>query len=321
MRRGLLEGATPPRVSVVGSYGAGLTYGLARMPGRGETVLSLYHRVDHGGKGSNQAIAAARLGARSRLRTALGDDALAEQANRLWEEEGVDASVVTVAGTPTMTGVILVEPDGENRIVVAPGALAGLRPEHVVEDDVLGADVLLVQLEIPLDTAARALELAARHGVRSILDPAPAPDPSAPELASLLARADVLTPNVGEARALLGGGGSLDAPDLALALADRSAASVVLTAGSRGAFVVEAGRRTSVPAVAVPEVVDTTGAGDAFSAALAVALAEGADVVEGCRFAARAAAHAVTVAGVVPSLARREEMDRDDWNRDRRSGE
>lgn len=298
------------RVNVVGSYGAGLTYGLGRFPDRGETVLARYHRVDHGGKGSNQAVAAARLGARVRLRTALGNDAFGEAARRLWAEEGVEASVVVVAGEPTMTGAILVEPDGENRIVVAPGALAQLRPEHLGPDDVAGADVLLVQLEIPIETALRALELASGAGVRSVLNPAPAPEASRRELAALLEAADILTPNLGEARALIGGGEGLDAPALARELARRCRGSVVLTAGALGAFVVEAGQLEHVPAEAVQQVVDSTGAGDAFSAALALAVAEGEGLFESSRFAARAAARAVTAAGVVPSLPRRAELGR-----------
>ncbi len=296
-------------VKVIGSYGAGLTYGLGRFPRPGETLLARYHRVDHGGKGSNQAIAAARLGAQVRLRTALGDDAFGAGARRLWEQEGVEASVVTVPGLPTMTGAILVDQDGENRIVVASGALSGFRPEHVATEDVADAEVLLVQLEIPLETALRALELGVAHGVRTILNPAPAPQASRTEVAALLDLADVLTPNVSEARALLGGGAGLDASDLARALSADGQRSVVLTAGARGVYAVQRGRAEHVPAVEVAEVVDSTGAGDAFSAALGVALAKGADLVEACRFAVRAAGHAVTRAGVVPALAYRADLD------------
>jgi ribokinase len=296
-----------PKVSVVGSYGVGLTFGLQRFPAAGETVLCRYHRVEHGGKGSNQSVAAARLGAEVRLRTALGDDAFADKANQLWQEEGVEARVVVRSGEPTMTGAVLVEQGGDNRIVVAPGALAGLAPEHIEPCDVAGSDVLLVQLEIPLPAARRALELAASEGVRSILNPAPVPDATAEELAELLALADIITPNVTEARSLLGRGEEAGPAELASSLA-ATGRSVVVTAGPHGAFVASDGAVTHVEACPVREVVDSTGAGDTFTAALGVAVGEGATLVEAARFASVAAAHCVSVAGVLPSLPNRRQL-------------
>src|SRR3954468_22399480 len=148
------------RIAVVGSYGVGLTFGAPRAPDRGETVIGTLFRRDHGGKGSNQAVGAARLGAEVSFLTAVGEDDFAEGAFALWQEEGVDASAVLRAKHPTMTAGILVEETGDNRIVVVPGALSTLRPSHVeaFAETIAAADVLLVQLEIPVETALRALE-------------------------------------------------------------------------------------------------------------------------------------------------------------------
>src|SRR5438874_10593125 len=131
---------------------------MGRAPERGETLVGSLFRTDHGGKGSNQAIGAARLGADVALLTAVGDDPFGDSAFALWEEEGVDASAVVRAKAPTMCAAILVEASGENRIVIVPGALTALKPRHVdaFTREIAQADVLLVQLEIPLDTALHA---------------------------------------------------------------------------------------------------------------------------------------------------------------------
>jgi ribokinase len=185
------------RVAVVGSYGVGLTVELERMPDAGETVVGRTFRTDHGGKGSNQAVGAARLGAEVDFLTAIGDDTFGHDAIALWRAEGVRAEPVVV-DTPTMTAPIFVEPSGENRIVIVPGALAELGRSHVdaFADRIAGADVCVVQLEIPVDTALYALEVARRAGVRTILNPAPAPpSPIAPVV-------DYVTPNESEAEAV-----------------------------------------------------------------------------------------------------------------------
>jgi ribokinase len=271
------------RIAVVGSYGVGLTFGSARAPERGETVIGTLFRRDHGGKGSNQAVGAARLGADVSLLTAVGEDAFGEGAFGLWEEEGVDAAAVLRAPLPTMTAAILVEETGDNRIVVVPGALSALTAAHVdaFEPRIAAADVLLVQLEIPVETALHALEVGRRAGVRTILNPAPAPaEPIAPA-------ADYLTPNESEAFAVEGAEGTL-----------------VVTLGDQGARL----RGDQIPASpAVP--VDTTGAGDAFCAAFAVGLAEGADETEAVRWGCAAGAHMVEHEGVIPGLPTRAELE------------
>jgi ribokinase len=270
------------KVVVVGSYGVGLTVELDRMPAAGETVIGRAFRTDHGGKGSNQAIGAARLGAEVDFLTALGDDTFGHEAVALWEREGVRARAV-FTDAPTMTAPILVEATGENRIVVVPGALEQLSPAHVDEfsDRIAAADVCVVQLEIPVWTALYALQVARAAGVRTILNPAPAPDEP------IDAVCDYVTPNESEAAAVAG-----------------VAATFVHTLGERGAELSGELVR-AFPA----SVVDTTGAGDAFTAAFAVALADGADEREAVRWGCAAGAHMVEHQGVVPGLPTRAQLE------------
>jgi ribokinase len=271
------------RVAVVGSYGVGLTVELDRMPEAGETVVGRSFRTDHGGKGSNQAVGAARLGADVDFLTAIGDDAFGHEAVALWQTEGVDAEAVLAPPAATMTAPILVEPSGENRIVIVPGALAHLTPAHVdaFAERIARADVCVVQLEIPVATALHALGVARTAGVRTILDPAPAPpEPIEPEV-------DYLTPNEREVEAVR-----------------RAHGTLVLTLGDEGAEL-DGIRVPAFPARAL----DTTGAGDAFTAAFAVALAEGRTDLEAVRWGCAAGAHMVEHAGVVPGLPTRAELE------------
>ena len=270
------------RIAVVGSYGVGLTFGSARAPERGETVIGTLFRHDHGGKGSNQAVGAARLGAEVVFLTAVGGDDFGDGAFGLWAEEGVDASAVVKVPLPTMTAAILVEETGDNRIVVVPGALSALSPAHVdaFAEQIAAADVLLVQLEIPVETALHAIETARAAGVRTVLNPAPAP-PSA-----IAPAADYLTPNESEAFAVEGADGIL-----------------VVTLGDQGARL--GGDR--IPAFPARPV-DTTGAGDAFCAAFAVALAEGAEDADAVRWGCAAGAHMVEHEGVIPGLPTRGQL-------------
>jgi ribokinase len=269
-------------VAVVGSYGVGLTVELDRAPEAGETVIGRTFRMDHGGKGSNQAVGCARLGAEVDFLTAIGDDTFGQDAVTLWEAEGVRAEAIVTAAA-TMTAPIFVESSGENRIVVVPGALNELSRAHVdlFADRIAGADVCVVQLEIPLDTALYALETARAAGVRTILNPAPAPPtPIAPDV-------DYLTPNQTEARSVREARGT-----------------VVLTLGEQGAAIGD----VRVPAFPA-SVVDTTGAGDAFTAAFAVALAEGLTDLEAVRWGCAGGAHAVEHPGVIPGMATRAQLE------------
>jgi ribokinase len=271
------------RVAVVGSYGVGLTFGVERAPERGETLVGSLFRTDHGGKGSNQAVGAARLGAEVSFLTAVGEDSFGDGAHELWTDEGVDASAVLRAAQPTMTAAILVEASGDNRIVIVPGALSALTPAHVdaFAPRIASADVLVVQLEIPLETALHALEVGRAAGVRTILNPAPAP------ARRISPAADYLTPNESEAFAVEGADGTL-----------------VVTLGDQGARL--QGQRIAA-LHATP--IDTTGAGDAFCAAFAVALAEGAADVEAVRWGCAAGAHMVEHEGVIPGLPTRAQLE------------
>lgn len=295
---------------MVGSYGVGLTMRLERMPVAGETLSGGIFSSGHGGKGSNQAVGAARLGAGVSFLTAIGDDAMGRDAHALWEAEGVDSrTVVTVPGA-TMVGIILVEPSGENRIVIATGALDHLTPDHVesFRPDLAAADIAVVSMEIPLPTALAALRVAREEGTRTLLNPAPAQ----PLPAEAWTTIDVLTPNRTEAAILLGHEpATVEAPEmLAKDLHRHGVETVVLTLGGDGVLVCDDDGVRSVPAVPAPLVVDTTGAGDAFTAALSVALAEGMPTDEAVGFAAAAGAHAVSVAEVIPGLARRSDIER-----------
>jgi ribokinase len=270
-------------VAVVGSYGVGLTFGSSRVPERGETVIGTLFRTDDGGKGSNQAVGAARLGAEVSLLTAVGQDAFGDSAHELWEREGVDASAVLRSEEPTMTAAILVEASGDNRIVIVPGALATLTPAHVdaFAPQIEAADVLLVQLEIPVETAMRALAVGRAAGVRTVLNPAPAPEqPIAPHV-------DYVVPNETEARAVRG-----------------STATLVVTLGEDGARIGD-----DVVAAFRARAVDSTGAGDAFCAAFAVAIAEGAADLDAVRWGCAAGAHMVEHPGVIPGMPTRAELE------------
>ncbi|TPW77192.1 ribokinase [Schumannella soli] len=297
------------KIAVVGSYGAGLTMRVPRSPAAGETLAGGEFSEGPGGKGSNQAIGAARLGAQVSLLTAVGDDAFGAAARELWQAEGIDASHVIVGTKPTMVGFILVEPDGENRIVIASGALDELDADAVgsFSAAIADADILVVSMEIPEPAVIAALRLGREHGTTTLLNPAPArplPDEAWPLI-------DILTPNQTEAPVLLGlpADHGLREADLVAELGARVAGDVVLTRGGAGALVLSGGVVTEVAAQRVEHVVDTTGAGDAFTAALAVGLAGGADLVDSVRLAGCAGAHAVTVLGVIPALARRADLD------------
>ncbi|MGX5681242.1 ribokinase [Schumannella luteola] len=294
-------------IAVLGGFGVGLTMRIDRAPSAGETVSGGILSAGPGGKGSNQAIGISRLGHPATLLTAVGPDAAAADARALWAAESVDARAVVTGSSATMTGFILVDSAGENRIAIAPGALDELTIEHVdsFRDTIAAADLLVVSLEIPREVAIAALEAAREAGTRSVLNPAPA--------AGLGARpriADVLTPNSSEGRALLGVGAPdyIDDEALARRLADRLECDIVLTLGSRGAVVVDAGRTHCVPARQPRAIVDTTGAGDAFTAALAVALVEGAGLADAAHWAAEAGAHAVSMAEVIPALPHRSDL-------------
>jgi ribokinase len=294
---------------VVGSYATGLTMKVKRLPSTGETVLASGYRVDYGGKGSNQVVACARLGAQVSFVAKIGRDAFGEMALRLHREEGIDVRFVRqTSDQPTGVGFILVEAEtGNNCIAFDPGANELLTAGDVAESEAAldSAAVLLTQLEIPVEAAEAAIDRGRARGSTTILNPAPA----RPLPASVLQLVDVLTPNQAEAKVLAGR--SPDAPiapeEVARELIQAGVKQVVMTLGGEGALIVAASSVKCVPAIQVP-VADTTGAGDAFNAGLATGLAFGATLESAVDFGVIVGAMAVTKDGVVPSLPRRDEV-------------
>jgi len=299
-----------PVITVVGSFAVGLTLRAPRFPVAGETLIGSDFDMGPGGKGSNQAVGAARLGAESHLVAVIGTDAFGEVALDLYRREMVDATHVRrTAERNTGVGFITLNAAGENHIVLDMGANHLLTPQDAdqAEDLIAASDAVLSVLEINPATAAHAMALARRHGVISILNPAPAQ----PLDDDLLSAVDVLTPNESELRIL--SGLAPDDPTDTLALAHRLQArgvrQLVVTRGSQGALVVAAdGSTHRVPGTPV-NVVDSTGAGDAFTSALAVALAEKQPLLEAVRFATVAGALACTRLGVIPALPTRAELE------------
>ncbi|MYV40146.1 ribokinase [Streptomyces sp. SID1328] len=281
---------------VVGSANADLVVGVERRPGAGETVLGGDLAVHPGGKGANQAVAAARLGARTALLARVGDDGHGRLLRDSLRSAGVDTAAVLTGGAPTGVALITVDPSGDNSIVVSPGANARLT-EGDVRADVLGAArVVSAQLEIPLETVA-AVVRALPEGTRFVLNPSP-PRPLPDDV---LAACDPLVVNEHEARVLLGDGETDDDPaDRARRLLALGPRSVVVTLGAKGALVCDASGVRAVPSVAVAAV-DTTGAGDAFTAALASRLGAGEELSVAAAYAARVGAAAVTRRGAQES--------------------
>lgn len=293
-----------PDLIVVGSVNLDMVVETPHVPAAGETVLGGALQLIPGGKGANQAVAAARLGAGVAMIGCVGQDAFAATARSNLDAARVDCRFLTArADTPTGVALITVTPQGENAICVAPGANAMLRPEDVAAAETLFtcAKACLVQLEIPIDTAMFALKLAERHNVRAILDPAPVPAAWPPGLLSV----DVVTPNETEAAQLLRGLAQ-DAPpeQIGSALRGAGARTVVLKRGAAGARIVDGSGEADVAGFPV-DVVDTTAAGDTFAAALAVGLSEGMDVVAAVRFANAAGALACTKLGAQTSAPTR----------------
>ncbi|MFI8939875.1 ribokinase [Streptomyces syringium] len=288
-------------VLVIGSANADLTVRVDRRPGAGETVHGTDLVESAGGKGANQAAAAARLGARTALLARIGDDAYGELLLTAQREAGTEVRHVLVeAGARTGTALIVVGPDGDNSIVVSPGANDRLTPEDVTSarETVAASAVLSLQLEIPLATVRAAVAVARETGTRVVLNPSPTPDRLEPEL---LAAADPLVVNEHEARQLSGLTDGIPA-EWARALRNRGARSVVVTLGGDGALALDHAdaEPVTVPGTAV-KAVDTTGAGDAFTGALAVRLAAGTPLAAAARFAVRVGAASVTKAGAQPS--------------------
>lgn len=299
-----------PRVCVVGSINMDLVVQTPALPAPGQTLLGGPFHTFPGGKGANQAVAAARAGADVTMVGCLGDDAYGDLLRAGLEREGIDTTgVVRRDGVSSGVALIAVAPDGQNTIIVAPGANGTVTPETVEEfaAQISAADVLLLQLEAPLPAIIRAASLARASGTRVILNPAPAQ----PLPAELIRQADYLVPNETEAAALTGvlPGDWDTAEDAARRLVGQGAHAAVITLGSRGALLWADGRAHRQPAFEA-QPVDAVAAGDGFLGAFAVALGEGRPASEAVRWGAAAGALATTVAGAQPSLARRAAIER-----------
>ncbi len=283
------------QVLVIGSANADLVVPVDRRPGGGETVLGGDTVLSPGGKGANTAVAAARLGADVALLGAVGDDPYGELLKRSLGESGVNTTPLRTSERPTGIAYITVTPDGENSILVSPGANSGLRPEDI---DLDGAEIVVLSLEIPLETVEHAVAKAAEAGVRTLLNLSPAAELSAKTLENL----DVLLVNEHEAAFLLGGEADF------LKLLDLGPKAAVVTLGAKGAAVVTADGVTEVSSPKV-EAVDTTGAGDAFAGALATSLAKGDELADAARKAVKVAAITVTRQGAQPSYPTASELE------------
>jgi ribokinase len=299
-----------PVITVVGSSNTDMVVITSALPRPGETLLGGRFIMSAGGKGANQAVAAARLGGDVWFIAKTGDDIFGSQARELFRQEGIHTEwVFTDTEYPSGVAIINVDGNGENCIAVAPGANENLTAEDIgrAGDAILNADLVLVQLEIPMETIVKVAELAGRSQGKLVLNPAPAH--SLPE--DLYRRIYAITPNETEAEKLTGVlvSDEATAGKAAQYLVDRGVKLVIITMGSKGAYIYEgeAGKGRIVPAPKV-RAVDTTAAGDVFNGALCVGLSEGMKLDDAVTFANKAAAISVTRLGAQASAPWRKEI-------------
>ncbi len=298
------------KIFFVGSYNEGLTIRVPRMPALGESLPGDSFDMGPGGKGSNQAIAAARLGADVSFLACVGDDIFADRALQIYAKEGIAADKVhRLPGAHTGIGFVNVLPDGENWITVDLGANLLMTADHVCDCEALvrESDIVMTQFEVSPAPVAEALALGRAHGKLTICNPAPARsvDPA------LFANVDILTPNATEARILLGL--PPDDPSRTEALAgkllDYGVATVIVTLGEKGALIVSRDGERHIPALSI-DALDVTGAGDSFNAALAVFLGEGLSIEDAVRRAVVSGAYTAMHIGVIDGLPSRAAYER-----------
>ena len=297
------------KIVVVGSSNTDMIIKLDRLPQPGETVLGGAFSTAAGGKGANQAVAAARAGGAVTFVARVGDDMFGRLAVEQFAADGIDVRhVIEDSGAPSGVALIFVDRNGENSIAVASGANAHLTPVDALSarDAVRDAQIMITQLETPIETVRAAVVLASEQGVPVILNPAPAQSLGA----DILRHVSVLTPNETEAELLTGVKVSTtaDAEAAAEKLASMGVEAIVITLGARGAFVFNADHSELIAGFDV-RAVDTTAAGDVFNGALAVALAKEAPLLEAVRFANAAAALSVTKLGAQPSAPTLDEIE------------
>lgn len=298
------------KIVILGVFVADTAYRAKRQPNMGETILGESFALGPGGKGSNQAVAAAKSGGDVHFVTRLGDDPFAQMARDTWDAAGVAPAVTVDTGSYTGAAYIFVDDaTGDNAIIIAPGAAGRISVDDVEAqaDLIQSADVFVTQLEQPMPAAQRALEIARAGGTKTILNPAPAAELSD----EMLALCDYVTPNESEAEGITGI--SVETPDDAARAADallaRGVGAAIITLGAQGVFYKDKEIAVHVPAISAGDVVETTGAGDAFNGGFAVALAEGMSPENALRFACATAGISVTRVGTAPSMPDRAEID------------
>lgn len=295
--------AASQKVTILGVFVADTAYRADRQPKMGETILGNSFILGPGGKGSNQAVAAAMAGADVSFITRLGEDAFADMAMKTWEKAGVKPAVTRDPSSYTGAAYIFIEDNtGNNAIIVCPGAASTISPADIDAraELISGSAVFVTQLEQPIPAAKRALEIAREAGVTTVLNPAPA----APLGDDIFALCDYVTPNETEAEALTGKSvGTVDeARKAGDALIAMGVGTAIITLGERGALIHNSDLSELVPAFKVGKVVDTTGAGDAFNGGFASALARGFSPLEAVRFGCAVASISVTRPGTAPSM-------------------
>ena len=299
------------RIVILGVFVADTAYRADRQPRMGETIMGNSFALGPGGKGSNQAVAAARLGGSVSLITRLGDDAFADLAEKTWADAGVESAALRDPDSYTGAAYIFVEEaSGDNAIIVSPGAAGDIAVGDIEakSDLIRSASVFVTQLEQPIDAAHRALEIAREAGVATILNPAPAA--SLPE--AVFGLCDYVTPNETETEELTGlSVATIDeARKAGDALLARGVSNAIITLGENGALFHSADRSEHVAAFNAGPVVETTGAGDAFNGGFAVGLSRGLDPLEAVRLGCATAAISVTRPGTAPSMPSMDEVSR-----------
>lgn len=298
------------KIVILGVFVADTAYRAERPPRMGETIMGNSFALGPGGKGSNQSVAAVRVGADVHFISRLGQDEFAEMALRTWSQAGVTPEVIQDADSFTGAAYIFIEESsGNNAIIICPGAAANISIADVEAQRALieSASVFMTQLEQPMDAAHHALEIAKTAGIRTVLNPAPAAEIPA----EMLALCDFITPNESEAEGITGiKVASVETAVLAAdALLSRGVGAAVITLGENGVLYKDADQQIHVPAVSAGPVVETTGAGDAFNGGFAAAIAEGKDPIDAVRFGCAVAGISVTRPGTAPSMPSRDEVD------------
>ena len=297
-------------IVILGIFVADTAYRAERIPRLGETILGESFNLSPGGKGSNQAVAAAKAGTNAHMITRLGKDTFADMALDIWQKAGVTPAITQHDNSYTGAACIFVEADsGNNAIIVTPGVAGQIDNSDIDRnaDLIADADIFITQLEQPLGAAMHGLELARKNGVRTLLNPAPAAE--LPD--GMLALCDYVTPNETEAEGLTGVKVTSveSAIEAAKALRAAGAGAAIITLGENGALYHDADTTIHVPAMPSGKVIETTGAGDSFNGSFAAAIAEGMTAVEAVKFGCAAAGISVTRAGAADSMPSRAEID------------